>query len=150
MRLTTTEGLAVEWLPEELAAFHARHPRIDVEVLVQNTALNLLRREADIAALRDFGANVALGGRRFDGRQVADVLPHRPGGRRSDEKKRADAEVPARKDEHQERGGEGLRRQLFESYSALASSPQALARLPAARAAASSSVSRATWRSRSR
>jgi len=49
VRLTTTEGLAVEWLPGALAEFHRDHPRIDVEVIVRNTALNLLRREADIA-----------------------------------------------------------------------------------------------------
>jgi DNA-binding transcriptional LysR family regulator len=49
VRLTSTEGLAVDWLPPELAAFRELHPRIDLEVIVQNTALNLLRREADIA-----------------------------------------------------------------------------------------------------
>lgn len=49
VRLTATEGLAVDWLPRELADFHRLHPSIDVEVIARNTALNLLRREADIA-----------------------------------------------------------------------------------------------------
>jgi DNA-binding transcriptional LysR family regulator len=49
LRITATEGLAVEWLTPELASFRARHPRIDLEILVRNTALNVLRREADVA-----------------------------------------------------------------------------------------------------
>jgi DNA-binding transcriptional LysR family regulator len=49
VRLTATEGLAVDWLPAELLAFRRLHPQIDVEVIAQNTTLNLLRREADIA-----------------------------------------------------------------------------------------------------
>ncbi len=49
VRVTMTEGLALAWLPPELARLRRLHPRIDVEVIVKNTALNLLRREADIA-----------------------------------------------------------------------------------------------------
>jgi DNA-binding transcriptional LysR family regulator len=49
VRITATEGLAVEWLTPALTAFHERHPRIDLEILVRNTALNVLRREADVA-----------------------------------------------------------------------------------------------------
>jgi DNA-binding transcriptional LysR family regulator len=49
VRITATEGLASEWLTPELARFHRDHPRIAVEILVRNTALNVLRREADIA-----------------------------------------------------------------------------------------------------
>ena len=49
VRLTTTEGLALAWLAPELARFRERHPRIDVEVIIRNTSLNLLRREADVA-----------------------------------------------------------------------------------------------------
>jgi DNA-binding transcriptional LysR family regulator len=49
VRLTATEGLAVEWLTPALASFRALHPRIDLEILVRNTALNVLRREADVA-----------------------------------------------------------------------------------------------------
>lgn len=49
VRITATEGLAVEWLTPALATFRERHPRIDLEILVRNTALNVLRREADVA-----------------------------------------------------------------------------------------------------
>lgn len=49
VRITATEGLAVEWLTPALAAFRERHPQIDLEILVRNTALNVLRREADVA-----------------------------------------------------------------------------------------------------
>ena len=49
VRITATEGLANEWLTPELASFHREHPRIVLEILVRNTALNVLRREADIA-----------------------------------------------------------------------------------------------------
>lgn len=49
VRITATEGLAVAWLIPTLAEFRTQQPRIDVEVIVRNTALNVLRREADIA-----------------------------------------------------------------------------------------------------
>jgi DNA-binding transcriptional LysR family regulator len=49
VRITATEGLANDWLAPELARFREAHPRIVLEVLVQNTVLNVLRREADIA-----------------------------------------------------------------------------------------------------
>ena len=49
VRITTTEGLAVEWLTPTLARFREQQPKIEIEVIVRNTALNVLRREADIA-----------------------------------------------------------------------------------------------------
>jgi DNA-binding transcriptional LysR family regulator len=49
VRLSLTEGLGAVWLPSKLAAFHERYPSLCVEVLVDNRAVNLLRREADIA-----------------------------------------------------------------------------------------------------
>jgi len=49
VRITATEGLAVAWLIPALAGFRRQQPHIDVEVIVRNTALNVLRREADIA-----------------------------------------------------------------------------------------------------
>jgi DNA-binding transcriptional LysR family regulator len=49
VRITATEGLATEWLTPELANFRRLQPRIDVEIIVRNTALNVLRREADVA-----------------------------------------------------------------------------------------------------
>lgn len=49
VRITATEGLAVAWLIPTLSGFRSQQPHIDVEVIVRNTALNVLRREADIA-----------------------------------------------------------------------------------------------------
>lgn len=49
VRITATEGLAVEWLTPSLGTFREAHPHIDLEILVRNTSLNVLRREADIA-----------------------------------------------------------------------------------------------------
>ena len=49
VRITATEGVAVEWLTPALARFREQQPRIDVEIIVRNTAVNVLRREADIA-----------------------------------------------------------------------------------------------------
>ena len=49
VRLTVTESLGALWLPQKLAAFHAQYPGVCVEVLVDNRAANLVRREADIA-----------------------------------------------------------------------------------------------------
>ena len=49
VRVTATEGLGIHWLTPELAAFQAGHPAIEIDVLIQNQTVNLLRREADIA-----------------------------------------------------------------------------------------------------
>ncbi len=49
VRLSVTEGLGALWLPKRLAAFHTTYPGVCVEVLVDNRAANLVRREADIA-----------------------------------------------------------------------------------------------------
>jgi DNA-binding transcriptional LysR family regulator len=49
VRLTATEGVAVEWLTPVLVRFREQQPLIDVQIIVRNTALNVLRREADIA-----------------------------------------------------------------------------------------------------
>ena len=49
VRISVTEGLGSLWLPRRLAAFHASYPSVCVEVLVDNRAVNLIRREADIA-----------------------------------------------------------------------------------------------------
>jgi len=49
VRLSVTESLGALWLPKRLAAFHAQYPGVCVEVLVDNRAANLVRREADIA-----------------------------------------------------------------------------------------------------
>jgi DNA-binding transcriptional LysR family regulator len=49
VRITATEGLAIDWLTPELAHFQARHPAIQIEFIIRNTNVNLLQREADIA-----------------------------------------------------------------------------------------------------
>ena len=49
VRISATEGLGAVWLPEKIAEFHEIYPGVCVEVLVDNRAVNLVRREADIA-----------------------------------------------------------------------------------------------------
>ncbi len=49
VRVTATEGLGVAWLTPALAEWQAEHPAIEIDVVIQNEALNLLAREADIA-----------------------------------------------------------------------------------------------------
>jgi DNA-binding transcriptional LysR family regulator len=49
VKISASEGLASYWLTPALTAFTAAHPGIRVEVVSNNTAVNLPRREADIA-----------------------------------------------------------------------------------------------------
>ena len=49
VRISVTEGLGAMWLPAQIAAFHEKYPGVCVEILVDNRAANLVRREADIA-----------------------------------------------------------------------------------------------------
>ena len=49
VRVSCTEGLRTKWLPPHLRSFHDQYPSLQVEILVDNRALNLVRREADIA-----------------------------------------------------------------------------------------------------
>ena len=49
VRVTATDGLAVEWLTPTLAEFRTRQPGIDFEIITRLTAMDLMRREADIA-----------------------------------------------------------------------------------------------------
>jgi DNA-binding transcriptional LysR family regulator len=49
VRITATEGLAIDWLTPELATFQRNHPDIEIQFLIRNTNVNLLEREADIA-----------------------------------------------------------------------------------------------------
>jgi len=49
MRITTTEGIGIDWLTPALVSFQAENPAISLELLIRNRNLNLLRREADIA-----------------------------------------------------------------------------------------------------
>lgn len=49
LRVTTTDTLAYGLLMPILADFRARHPRIELQVVIHNNFLNLTRREADVA-----------------------------------------------------------------------------------------------------
>jgi DNA-binding transcriptional LysR family regulator len=49
VRLTASEVVGCEVLPPVLAAFRAKHPAIDLELVLSNRNEDLLRREADIA-----------------------------------------------------------------------------------------------------
>ena len=49
VRITATDGLAVEWLTPTLAKFRERYPGIAFEIIVRLNRVDLLRREADIA-----------------------------------------------------------------------------------------------------
>ena len=69
VRLSCTEGLGARWLPSRLRALRDELPGIDLELVVDNFAVNLSRGEADLALrLRVAGAREerqALVGRRF-------------------------------------------------------------------------------------
>lgn len=49
LRVTTTDTLAYGLLMPILADFRTRHPRIELQVAIHNSFLNLTRREADVA-----------------------------------------------------------------------------------------------------
>ncbi|SDB99841.1 DNA-binding transcriptional regulator, LysR family [Cupriavidus sp. YR651] len=49
LRVTTTDTLAYGLLMPVLANFRLRHPRIELQVVINNSFLSLTRREADVA-----------------------------------------------------------------------------------------------------
>ena len=49
VRVTASEGLAVEWLTAELLAFHRSYPAIRIEVIASKAPVDLLGHDADIA-----------------------------------------------------------------------------------------------------
>jgi len=49
VRLTASEIVSIEILPQILAEFREKHPRITVELVVSNRTEDLLRRDSDIA-----------------------------------------------------------------------------------------------------
>jgi DNA-binding transcriptional LysR family regulator len=49
IRLSTTEGLGVLWLLPRLHEFRRTHPGLAIELAVDNAAVDLAKREADIA-----------------------------------------------------------------------------------------------------
>lgn len=49
VRVSVTEGLASHWLIDKLVPFRLAHPALALDIRVDNTAVDLARREADIA-----------------------------------------------------------------------------------------------------
>lgn len=49
LRVTASEIVGAEVLPPLLAELRARHPRLDIELVLSNETLDVLRRDADIA-----------------------------------------------------------------------------------------------------
>lgn len=49
VRISLCEALGAIWLPQRLAEFHEAHPALQLELHVDDEAVNLSRREADIA-----------------------------------------------------------------------------------------------------
>lgn len=64
IRITATDMLAIGVLPSHLAAFRAKWPGIELEVIVSDTVLDLTRREADVALRVGNPAQETLVGRR--------------------------------------------------------------------------------------
>jgi DNA-binding transcriptional LysR family regulator len=71
IRITTTDTLAHGLLAPVLADFRRLHPRIQLQVVVQNTFLNLTKREADIAVRPSNKPPENLVGRRVGSIQTA-------------------------------------------------------------------------------
>ncbi len=69
VRLSTTEGLGVRWLPSRLRTLRDELPGIDVELVIDNAAVNLSRGEADLA-LRLPKRGVAAGQQALVGRKL--------------------------------------------------------------------------------
>ncbi|MDO8899988.1 MAG: LysR family transcriptional regulator [Phenylobacterium sp.] len=65
VRITASEIMGCEILPPILAAFHAAHPTIEVELTVSNRQADLARRDADIAVRMTRPTQNTLVGRRI-------------------------------------------------------------------------------------
>jgi len=62
IRMATTDGLGAYWLVPRLCYWRERHPKIQVELLIGTSTLNLIRREADIAfRIGDPGSDELVG-----------------------------------------------------------------------------------------
>ncbi|WP_366554135.1 LysR family transcriptional regulator [Aquibaculum sediminis] len=89
LRITTIDMLALWLLPRHLTRFRTDYPGIEVEVSVSNAALNLTKREADVALRIGNSPPEALVGRRV-GRLVFAVY-----GAREYRLRRPDGELEA-------------------------------------------------------
>lgn len=49
VRISITEVLGITWLTPLIADFHQTYPRVRIELILDNTMVNLLSRDADIA-----------------------------------------------------------------------------------------------------
>jgi DNA-binding transcriptional LysR family regulator len=65
VRVTTTDTLALEFLIPAIAALHAEHPDVKVQLSTSTQMLNLARREADIAVRTQKPENPDLVARRL-------------------------------------------------------------------------------------
>jgi DNA-binding transcriptional LysR family regulator len=65
VRVTASEIVGAEVLPEILASFRRAHPRIAIELVLSNQTQDLLRREADIAVRMTLPAQAALVARKL-------------------------------------------------------------------------------------
>jgi DNA-binding transcriptional LysR family regulator len=65
VRITASEMIGAEVLPEALAMFREAHPRITIELVLSNRSEDLLRREADIAVRMVRPTQAALVARRI-------------------------------------------------------------------------------------
>jgi DNA-binding transcriptional LysR family regulator len=87
LRITASETLSQAVLPKLFAEFHARHPRIQLVLTIDNRVLDLSRREADVALRTRRPTDAGLFGRKLAGiawavyGQAADSRPVRREGR---------------------------------------------------------------------
>ena len=76
VRVTASQTIGAEVLPPILAAFHAGHPGIAIELVLTNRTEDLTRRDADIAVRMVRPAQAALVARRI-GRVSIGLFAHR-------------------------------------------------------------------------
>lgn len=77
VRISTSEALALYFLPALLAEFHREHPDITLEVVVTNQPADLTRRDADIAIRVTNAPPEHLVGRRIGAVAYAAYVPKR-------------------------------------------------------------------------
>ena len=76
VRITASEIMGCEVLPPMLASFRRKHPRIELELTLNNRNEDLLRRDADIAVRMNRPTQKALVARRI-GKTMIGLYAHR-------------------------------------------------------------------------